>query len=1230
MSSATIDSLALDITSNSQGAVNGLDSLITTLGSLKEATKGGLGLRAVATQVSSVGEASKTINGSAVNNLTGLFNAIKLLGGVKVSSTIGKQITSISSSLNSFNIGDGAAKMRDLVSALSPLSELPKNNLGSTVTQLKRLPTVLTELSKIDMRQFYNTISQVTRILKPLATEMEKVSNGFSAFPTKIQKLVAGNQKLENSNNMASMSFANLYAKIKLGITSVIRLGRVISKAINTSNDYIEDFNLFTVAMGEFADAAKKYADKVSDLMGIDPAEWMRNQGVFMTLATGFGVVGDRAYIMSKNLTQLGYDISSFFNLSFEESMKKLESGLAGELEPLRRIGYDLSVARLQQEAYTLGIKKKVSAMTQAEKAELRYYAIMTQVTTVQGDMARTLENPANQLKILKAQFTQVARAIGNIFIPALNAILPYAIAIAKVIHVLADAIATLFGFKLPEVDYSGVGMVGDVADKTADSLGDAANNAKKLKNYMMGFDELNVIDPTSGNGGGNGVDGIGGNGLGFELPEYDFLKGVTEGKVAQIVDKMKEWLGITGEIDSWSDLFNTRLGNILITVGIIGSSLLAWKFGSNLLTNLPNVVKGFKALKSSAKLFKGAKLAGGLALTISSLAIDFVAIKNAIKNGLDGFNFTEILGASGGLIGGGALIGSAFGNAILGGAIAAIPAGLAAFFTGIYDACQNGLNWLNGILIPLGSTMAGAGIGAIIGSAAGPLGAGIGLLVGLAVDGAMALVTAVADIPKTTDIFKDGISELTEKKVKPFIDEIQELDTVVTSLDWSNTAITNDDVADITNRVRSIANTIINELDSDKNESLANLEPLRNALGEKAYNELISDNEKYYADLTQKVTDGEARIYEIMSKAADENRALTDEESREITRIKDDMLDTGVKHLSESEVEYTTIMRRLKDNSVAMSLEQASEIIQNAMKTRDDTIAAAEEQYSKQILEAERMKEAGIINQSEYDKIVSAAETTRDDAIAAANTQYDTVYNTATTKLGDTAKYINKETGGIKSTWSVFCDNIAKEWKDGWTNAENNFNDIKKRWSQSYKDMIDTFRTKLGDFKQSIKDWWSDVKTWWTNHVNFPNVKMPHFSWDSKNSKSATGIMKTALEALNLPTSIPTLKVDWYASGGFPNVGEMFVARERGPEMVGSIGRKTAVVNNEQIVTGIASGVAEANSEQNSLLREQNSLLRAILEKDNGWSLDGKTITQSVEKYQRERGIQLITGGVV
>ena len=203
--------------------------------------------------------------------------------------------------------------------------------------------------------------------------------------------------KFGSSMNNSSKSLANFGAKALVAGHALKKVTDVVSNWITESNNYVENLNLFNASMGQYAASAQEYAEKVGDVMGIDPSTWMRNHGVFMTLTTGFGVAGDRAATMSQQLTQLGYDLSSFFNISVEDAMTKLQSGISGELEPLRRLGYDLSKAKLEAIALSLGIDKPFDSMTQAEKAQLRSYAIMTQVTTAQGDMARTLDAPANQ-----------------------------------------------------------------------------------------------------------------------------------------------------------------------------------------------------------------------------------------------------------------------------------------------------------------------------------------------------------------------------------------------------------------------------------------------------------------------------------------------------------------------------------------------------------------------------------------------------------------------------------------------------------------------------------------------------------------------------------------------------------------------------------------------------------------------------------------------------------------
>ena len=140
---------------------------------------------------------------------------------------------------------------------------------------------------------------------------------------------------IADTNKKMASSFTKLAAKLGVFAIAAHKLNQKIGSWITQSNNYIENLNLFTASMGKYAEEAQNYAETVGEIMGIDPSDWMRNQGVFNTLAVGFGVASDRASLMSKNLTQLGYDLSSFFNISIEESMQKLQSGLAGELEPL-------------------------------------------------------------------------------------------------------------------------------------------------------------------------------------------------------------------------------------------------------------------------------------------------------------------------------------------------------------------------------------------------------------------------------------------------------------------------------------------------------------------------------------------------------------------------------------------------------------------------------------------------------------------------------------------------------------------------------------------------------------------------------------------------------------------------------------------------------------------------------------------------------------------------------
>lgn len=634
-----IQGLEFQIVNDSTQAVAGLQNLINTLNRLKTATNGGAtGLSKTAQGIRELSNSLKGLNsGDASQKITRLTNALTALsqvGNVKISSSIANQLTAINTALAGLKWTDGD-KLTSLANGLRPLSELGKANMTTFINQLSKLPKVIEDLEAADIDKFTQQMTALAAAMKPFADEMQKVSNGFSAFPSKIQKLITSTEKYNASARKATFTTGKFTSGLKaLNVAAVAitfrKIGHFIAQAVTESNKYQEDLNLFTVALGQYAAEAQNYAEKVSDVMGIDPAQWLRNQGVFNTLLTGFGDTAERAQLMSQNLTQLGYDISSFFNISIEDAMQKLQSGISGELEPLRRLGYDLSQARLEQTALNLGIKESVANMTQAEKAELRYYAIMTQVTTAQGDMARTLEAPANQLRILQAQLTLAARAIGNIFIPALNAILPYAIAVVQVIREIANALANLAGFKLTDVDYSGVNSAAVGAGSLADNLDDAAGAAKKLKQYTAGFDELNVFAPNTGSGSGAGAGGAGG--FDFDLPTYDFLGDAVQTRIGEIKKMIEDTLA---EITTIVSGFMLAVGAILVVTGVnipLGVGLMAagavglaatvglnWTAMSSELAStlalITGVVGGFLLALGAIMAFSGANLPLGIAL---------------------------------------------------------------------------------------------------------------------------------------------------------------------------------------------------------------------------------------------------------------------------------------------------------------------------------------------------------------------------------------------------------------------------------------------------------------------------------------------------------------------------------------------------------------------------------------------------------------------------------------
>jgi hypothetical protein len=746
MADVDITSLSVEISAESQSAELNIDKLATAISNLR--TKGNVAkvvnsLDRLAGSIATLKQASAGMSGldKITSFLNGLSNVNTTASAKSINTVVNaiKKIPAAVSGLNGVDFYSMSGSITQLTNALAPLSILDASNLkalGSAFNAIGKVPDLTDKLKATDLDSFASSCQKISAALTPLASQLDKVGNAFAKLPPQLSKVVTQANRVTAANEKQRKSYLSLsnqmngFMRNMAKLVSLKAIAEYLGNAVAKFNDFYEATDLFHNAMGNLSGEADTLISKMQGLLGVVPTKAMTYMATIQSLGTSFGLTSDKAYILSKNLTQLAYDEGSYWNKDVAETFTAMSSAISGEIEPIRRLGIDLTQARLQQELLALGFNKQVSSLSQADKAVLRYIAIMKQTANVQGNLAQTIQSPANQIKILKAQLDMLAKSVGSLLYPALKAILPPLIAAVQLIREFVEWVAKLMGVKVVFTDFTksadSVGGIGDAMDDTADSTKKAA---KALKDYTMGFDELNIIDPTQGSSG-SGSGASAGNILGdVDLSGYDMFKNY----VGTSIDEMKQ-----------------KIKSMLPLIATVATALAAWKL-TNLITDIVDAISKMNALKS---------IVLGLGVFTVGVVLEITGIKDAIENGVNGKNFAEIvlgalIGTTGAVILGkgiarfivtgfsntavGAAIKAAGGStagAIIGAAVGGVVTGIPMFVTGVYDAVKNGLNTLNGILIPLGSTMTGAGIGAIIGSLGGPIGTGIGALIGLIVGG--------------------------------------------------------------------------------------------------------------------------------------------------------------------------------------------------------------------------------------------------------------------------------------------------------------------------------------------------------------------------------------------------------------------------------------------------------------------------------------------------------------
>lgn len=467
-----------------------------------------------------------------------------------------------------------------------------------------------------------------------MGKSLKKVTISSDNYTKALEKMLISTRRLGTDLNRTSRE-VDLLSKTLKGLNVYI-LGRMFANALQGATDIIETINMFNISMGEYAVEVGNYIERISDLAGLDMTNLLEASANYTTLARAMGMTNKNAVILGTSLTNLAVDMSSLMNIPISQVFADFRSGLVGQTEVLTKYGIDTTEAAIRSEVLAQGIEKSYDKMTQGEKMVFRYTLMVKRAGLAHLDFSKTIETPANQLKILQQQVVALSRTIGTVFINTLGSVLPYINGFIMAIRVVIETIAALLGFEMPKFENTAssvAGSFGDISDNVDNTTSSVKKLKKEIKDATLGFDELHVVPQQATNtpSGGGGVGGIGG-----EIPLPD-LTGYTAQleqvrmKATEIRDRILEWLGFTKEIDPETGKVvwklkegYTNLEKILDIVKAIGIAFLGWKIGQLLMVLSPLLSMFMKLLIFAKLLGKTLLFNGGvvpaLKLVVSAL----------------------------------------------------------------------------------------------------------------------------------------------------------------------------------------------------------------------------------------------------------------------------------------------------------------------------------------------------------------------------------------------------------------------------------------------------------------------------------------------------------------------------------------------------------------------------------------------------------------------------------
>ena len=1235
----------------------------------------------------------QTSAGAATNNIDALARSLEKLKNSSSLTKVSNNLTKLGTALGALKSGtEGLSGLESVTRAMESLSGIQKlSGLSSAINTLKKLPEVVNSLDTAALGAFGEAMEKLATKLGPLAADIDKVSKAFASLPANVGKTVTAVKRMDKTNRAAAdsieeikdslhgLSFATLVENAQTLYGALQGVIHTVTEYVKTAIEWDGIQFRFGRAFGEQADEVYKHVERVSEVLLINKQEFMQYSGMLGSLLSGFGMTQEKVSTIAVGLTELSYDIWAAYNdryKTLEEAFEAVRSAITGEIEPIRNAGIALTEASMQEFVDSMGMAHlSVQNMTEAQKSEVRYATMVNAAMNqgIIGTYAREMQTAEGAVRTLSQQLKGLYQGLGSLFIPVLQAVIPWISAFVSVLYDAVAAVAAFFNISFFKISWGkstkGIDNVAKSAGGAGAALGGAADAAKKLQDYTMGFDELNVIDPPDPSSGGGGGAG-GGAGEGLDLDLETLWDDSIFAQASRQVDELKQ--KILDFIDEWkAELI--IIGTALATLGItqllthLGTAL---QWGDEFLAVMGKIQKfastalvitvSFAFMKAAFEKFMSEE--GSLWDYIAGLLIggaaSWVLYSMWGPAGLViGFGVTAIASLSA-MIEGGGLNGE---TALVG--LTGLAAGIAAVGTawkklGPIFAETKVVNTIRALFAAFkGSSAASSAltfmfptlskIGAALGSAASAVGAfvaGISAPVWATIVAVIAAIgSVVLFLARNWDEVKAAVVAFFETNIGPKLEEIKG--------HWENIKETLSPVTELFGKIGDK----VKELVSRFTAWLKEIEPLKVVLGAlgkvievvggvifSVVGGVIATAFNVAINIIENFVQMFSGITKIVSSVLKAVKALFT--GGDVLGAVKDMIDgiveywAGLYGLVVGSVRafwegivgwFKSLWDELVGHSIVPDtinaivewflslpdkiLGPVEEFCKNVQKIFADMWASVQGWWSANVAP----KFTTEYWEGVFETIREAIESKLDAAknkisekwaeikqwfnlnIAPTLTlsywqnKFDTIRSALHTKLTEAKNKIVEKWGEIKSWYDT---NVAPKLQLSY-------------WTSKIGSFVDVGKGIIENLKKGLNDEFEKLKTWWSNlDLGKFKVKIPKFS--------LSGMFDAALGLV--PDVAVNWVTGWFASGGFPDMGELFIAREAGPELVGSIGGRTAVANNDQIVAAVSQGVYQA-------------VVAAMAGNAGGGTqavnvyLDGQQIYTSVKKAERDRGVSLM-----